>query len=350
MHEIGIGVTGLNLHHGTPRNPYNPNHHTGGSSSGSAAAVAAGFCPVAISADGGGSIRIPSSFCGLVGLKPTFGRVSEFGAAPLCWSVAHLGAITASTTDAALAYAVLSGPDPQDPLSLHQPTPTLSGWADLDLSKLTLGIYPPWFRHADEETVFACEALLKQFERMGAKVREITLANLEAGRIAHSITIAGEMVQALEEAYRNHHRKFGPDVRINLALARQFTARDYIKAQQVRTGMMNSFNRALEAVDAILTPSTGVPAPAIAKSALVSGESDLTTLIEIMRFATPANLTGLPAISFPAGYTATGLPVGMQAVSRAWQEPMLLRLALAAEQVVERKPPQVHFEILNSAK
>ncbi len=124
MHEIGIGVTGLNLHHGTPRNPYNPDHYTGGSSSGSAAAVAAGLCPVAISADGGGSIRIPSSFCGLVGLKPTFGRISEFGAAPLCWSLAHLGAIAATATDAALAYGVLAGPDPQDANSLHQPSPT----------------------------------------------------------------------------------------------------------------------------------------------------------------------------------------------------------------------------------
>jgi len=346
MHEIGIGVTGLNLHHGTPRNPYNPHHYTGGSSSGSAAAVASGLCPVAISADGGGSIRIPSSFCGLVGLKPTFGRVSEFGAAPLCWSLAHLGAIAATATDAALAYGALAGPDPQDPMSLHQPAPTLSGWNELNLSKMNLGIYPPWFQHADKEMVAGCEDMVRELERMGAKVREIVLPNLEAGRVAHTITIAGEMAQALEGAYNSYHREFGPDVRINLALARQFTARDYIQAQQARTDMINSFDRAFMDVDVILTPATGVPAPAIAKSALSSGESDLTTLIEIMRFATPANLTGLPAISFPAGYTAGGLPIGMQAIGRAWQEPTLLGLALAAEQVAERKAPQLYFRIL----
>ncbi len=222
----------------------------------------------------------------------------------------------------------------------------LSGWNDLDLGKLTLGIYPSWFQHAEEETVAGCEALLKQFQQMGVRVREIILPNLEAGRVAHLIIIAGEMAQALEEVYSTHHREFGPDVRINLALARQFTARDYIHAQQVRTEMMRSFNHVLAEVDVIITPSTGVPAPAIGKSTLSSGESDLTTLVEIMRFATPANLTGLPAISFPVGYKKAGLPIGMQAIGRAWQEPMLLRLALAAEQVVERKSPRVHFGIL----
>ena len=119
MHEIGINVTGLNPHHGTTRNPYNTDHYTGGSSSGPATAVAAGFVPVAIGADGGGSIRIPAAFCGVVGLKATFGRISEKGAYPLNWSVAHVGPITATVADAALTYAVIAGPDPNDPNSIH---------------------------------------------------------------------------------------------------------------------------------------------------------------------------------------------------------------------------------------
>lgn len=346
MHEIGIGVTGLNPHHGTPRNPYHPGRYTGGSSSGSAAAVAAGLCPVAIGADGGGSIRIPSSFCGLVGLKPTFGRVSEFGAAPLSWSLAHLGPLAATATDAALAYAVLAGPDDRDPHSLHQPAPSLVGWDAVELSDLTLGIYPPWFRHAAGVTVSACEALLSDLERMGAEVREIALPGLEAGRVAHTITIVAEMSQALEQTYAEHHREHGLDVRTNLALACVFTARDYIKAQRVRTQMMDHFDAALREVDAIITPTTGLPAPAIPDDALPDGESDLSTLVEIMRFATPANMTGLPAISFPAGYSDAGLPTGMQAIGRAWEEPTLLRLALAAERVVERRAPQIHYPVL----
>jgi Asp-tRNA(Asn)/Glu-tRNA(Gln) amidotransferase A subunit family amidase len=348
MHEIGIGVTGLNPHHGTARNPYNPGHYTGGSASGPAAAVAAGLCPVAVGADGGGSIRIPSSFCGLVGLKSTFGRVSEFGAAPLCWSVAHLGPLTATATDAALAFGVMAGPDPKDPISLHQPMPSLAGWDNLDLSDLTLGVYWPWFRHATADVVSACESLLQEFERMGAQVREVAIPELENGRVAHVITIAAEIAQALGRYYADHHREHGLDVRVNLALAREFTARDYIQAQRVRTRMIAHFDLALEQVDVIITPTTGLPAPAIPRAALPHGESDLTTLAEIMRFATPANFTGLPAISFPAGYDEAGLPIGMQATGRAWQEQTLLRLALAAEQVVERQAPQVYYGILEA--
>ncbi|RLC99597.1 MAG: amidase [Chloroflexi bacterium] len=346
MHEIGIGVTGLNPHHGTARNPYNPAHYTGGSSSGPGAAVASGLCPVAIGADGGGSIRIPSSFCGLVGLKPTFGRVSEFGAAPLCWSVAHLGPLAATATDAALAFGLLAGPDPRDHHSLYQPPPTLAGWDNLDLSDLTLGVYWPWFRHAATSVVSACESLLKELERAGAQVREIVIPNLENARVAHTLTIAGEMAQAMGRYYDDHHREHGLDVRINLAMAREFTTRDYIQAQRVRAQLMNSFDRALEQVDAIVTPTTGLTAPVIPQAALPDGESDLTTLVEIMRFTTQANFTGLPAISFPAGYDEAGLPIGMQAIGRAWQESTLLRLALTAEQTVERRAPQVHYDLL----
>ena len=346
MHEIGIGVTGLNPHHGTPRNPYAPDHFTGGSSSGPGAAVAAGLCPAAIAADGGGSIRIPASFCGIVGIKPTFGRISEHGAAPLCWSVAHLGPLAATATDTALAYAVMAGPDPKDPNSLRQPAPTLAGWDKLDLSGLTLGVYWPWFRHATADMVSTCEAMLKQFESMGARMREVVIPDLEAGRVAHTITIAGEMAQALDRTYSEHYREYGADVRINLALARAFTTMDYVQAQRVRTRLIANFARALEQVDAILTPATALPAPIIPKAALPDGESDLSTLFEIMRFATPANLAGLPAISFPVGYNEASLPLGMQAIGRAWQEATLLRLALAAERVVDRRSPQIHYRIL----
>ncbi len=346
MHEIGINVTGLNPVHGTTRNPYNPNHFTGGSSSGSATAVAAGLVPVAIGADGGGSIRIPSAFCGLVGLKATFARVSEFGAAPLDWSVAHIGPIAGSASDAALTYALIAGPDPKDPTSLHQPLPSLEGWNNKNLTGLKIGVYWPWFRHADAETVAACEAMLKEYEKMGCEIVEITIPDLEANRIAHSVSILTEMAQAMNATYDKHHKEHALDVRINLALARQFKATDYLVSQRIRTRIINHFNNAFKKVDVILTPTTGVTAPEIKKSALPDGESDLSTTIEIMRFATAANLTGLPAITFPVGYTQKGLPIGLQVMGKAWDESTLLRMALAAEQVVERKAPQVYFKIL----
>ena len=346
MHEIGLGVTGLNAHHGTPRNPYDASRYTGGSSSGPAAAVAAGLCPVALGADGGGSIRIPSSFCGLVGLKPTFGRVSEFGAAALGWSVAHVGPLAATATDAALAYCAVAGPDPKDRLSLHQPSPKLAAEGEMDWKNMTLGIYRPWFRHASAEVVSACESMVEKMVQAGAGLRDIVIPDLEANRVAHLVTIAGEMTRSQSIHDSEHRRDYGLDVRINLALARMFTARDYIKAQQIRTRMMSHFQRALEQADVILTPSTGIVAPVIPKTALPGGDSDLTTLTEIMRFSTGPNMTGLPAISFPVGYSRDGLPIGMQAIGRAWQEHVLLWLAAAAERFVERRVPAAFYRIL----
>ena len=339
-------MTGLNPHHGVTRNPYNPNHFTGGSSSGSATAVAAGLVPVAISADGGGSIRIPAAFCGLFGLKSTFGRISEYGAAPLCWSVAHLGPIAGTATDTALAYAVMAGPDLRDPNTLHQPLPSLENWDQLNLNGLKLGIYKPWFQHADAEVVAACETMLRRFQEMGAEIVEISIPDLELNRIAHSVTILAEMAQALSYTYAEHHKQHGLDVRLNLALARATSSQDYLLAQRARTRIIDNFKRALEHADMILTPTTAIAAPAIPQDALPDGNSDLSATIEIMRFVTAGNMTGLPAVTFPAGYTKAGLPIGMQAMGRAWEEHQLLRLAVNAEKVVERKAPQVHYRFL----
>ena len=231
MHEIGINPNGCNAHYGPARNPYDPARDSGGSSSGPAVAVAAGLCPVSLGADGGGSIRIPASLCGLVGLKPTFGRVSEFGAAPLDWSVAHLGPIGATVEDVALAYAVIAGPDPRDPNSQHQPDVTLAGWTAPDLRGLTLGIYTPWFRHAAPAVVAACETMLAHFRQAGAEVREVTIPELDAMRLAHVITILSEMMTSManhqEElgqlgAVGAHHP--GADGRVHLGRVRQGAA------------------------------------------------------------------------------------------------------------------------------
>ena len=346
MHEIGINVTGLNPHYGVTRNPYNTNHFTGGSSSGSGTAVAAGLVPVALGADGGGSVRIPASFCGVFGLKPTYGRVSEYGAAPLCWSLAHIGPLAASATDTALAYAAIAGPDLRDPNSLHQPLPTLENWDQLNLRGIKLGIYKEWFNHADAEVVAACETMLKRFTDMGAEIREITIPNLELNRVAHAVTILIEMAQAMSYTYEDHHREHGLDVRLNLVIGRAFSGQDYVLAQRARTRIIRNFNKVFEEVDLILTPTTGIAAPPIPKDALPNGNSDLSITTEIMRFVTAGNMTGLPAISYPVGYTTAGLPIGMQAMGRAWEENLLLRLAINAERALERKEPQVHYKIL----
>lgn len=346
MHEIGINVTGLNPHHGIARNPYSLQRYTGGSSSGPGSAVAAGLCPVAIGADGGGSIRIPSSFCGVVGIKSTYGRVSEFGAAPLCWSVAHIGPMAANVRDMVLTWSMIAGLDEKDPNTRVQPPLSLEGWTNLDLSDLRMGVFWPWFRHAAPTVVESCEQMVKYFEERGAKTVSIEIPDLEAGRISHLITIASEMAQAMDPYWAEHGNQFGLDVQTNLTLARSFTSRDYIQAQRVRTRLIDHFMSAFEEVDVILTPATGLTAPEIKPNALPDGDSDLTVLNEVMRFSQPANITGLPAIAFPVGYDQAGMPISMQAMGRPWDERTLFRLALAAEGVVERRKPIWHYSLL----
>jgi Asp-tRNA(Asn)/Glu-tRNA(Gln) amidotransferase A subunit family amidase len=346
MHEIGILPTGLNAHHGAARNPYNPRHDTGGSSSGPAAAVAAGLCPVAIGADGGGSIRIPASFCGIVGIKASFGRISEHGAAPLCWSVAHVGPLAATAEDAALAYAVMAGPDPLDPISMQQPPHTIEGYSDARLDGVRLGICRPWFEHAAPEVVAACEQAAEQFRARGAEIVEVRIPGLDAMRVAHVIAILSEMTAAMARYDAAHRRDFELNTQIMLSMARAFTSSDYVKAQQVRAQALRAFDEVFANADAILSPAAAIPAPPIPEKALPQGESDTSTVTEMMRYAFPANLTGLPAISFPVGYTAAGLPVGMQAMGRHWEEHLLLRLAFTAEQFVPRRRPAVYTDLL----
>jgi len=345
MHEIGINPDGLNVNFGSTRNPYNPKHDTGGSSSGPATAAAAGLCPIAVGADGGGSIRVPASHCGLIGLKPTFGRISEYGAAPLCWSVAHLGPIAATVEDAAIGYACMAGPDAREPNSLHQPEVKLEQWNKADLKGVRLGVYRPWFEHASPEVVRACDLLLEKLASSGAQVKQIVIPGLDTMRVAHAITILSEMAASMNN-YPENGKDFGAEVRVSLSLGRICTADDYIKAQRIRTRVMAAFREILNDVDAIITPSTGITAPEVTPDDAQGGWSDLSSTTEVMRYAFPGNLAGLPAISFPAGYDSIGLPIGMQAMGRWWEEDLLLRIAFNAEKLVERRKPAMFFDLL----
>lgn len=346
MNELGLDPSGFNLHYGTVRNPYNPAHDPGGSSSGPAAAVAAGFCPIAIGCDGGGSIRIPASLCGVVGLKPTFGRVSEVGAPPLCPSIDVIGPLGASVEDVALAYGLMAGPDLSDPRSQFQPPVMLDGWNTPDLAGLTLGVYLPWFQHATPTVVAACKAMLAQFEQAGAQVREIIVPDLDAMRVAHVVTILSEQATNLHN-HREKIRNLGAPTRVTLSLTHAFNAIDYVQSQRVRTRAIATFERIFDTVDAVLTPTTAITAPPIPAGGERDGWSDLSVTTENMRYAFPANLTGLPAISFPVGYDEAGLPVGMQAMGRYWEEHILFRIAYAAEQVTPRRRAEVYYPILS---
>ncbi len=337
MHELGMGVTGINPHHGAARNPYDTGRATGGSSSGSAAAAAAGFCPVALGADGGGSIRIPSSLCGMVGLKATFGRVSEHGAAPLCWSVAHVGPIGAHAVDVAAIYGLIAGADPHDPGSSGHPGVRLPGARDL--SGLRVGVLDAWFDHAEPAVVEACRVLL---DNLGVTLVRIDLPDPDLVRIAHLVVIVSEMAAS---QLPHGAAPYGPDTALNLALAQGLTASDYAHALRMRGHLAAGWRAAFEQVDLVATPTTGCTAPPIRPDAL-GGESDIELLDRLMRFAHAPNLFGFPAISIPAGYDAAGLPIGLQLIGRPWAEALLLAMAVRAAPHVERRRPKVLADLL----
>ena len=340
MHEIGISVTGINPHHGVVRNPYDVRRIAGGSSGGSAAAVAAGIVPIALGVDGGGSIRIPAALCGTVGLMPTYGRVSEFGSAPLDWSLSHVGVLAATVEDAALAYAIIAGPDPEDPHTLHQPPVSLDGVGRGSLSGLRLGIYSPWFHHADEAVVAVAQRAVDALVQQGAEVQEIALPSLNQARATHATLILSEMAAGMAPYYRAHRTAFGLDVRVNLALGRSFRGWEYMHAQRMRARLAREFLAVLEQVDLILTPTVSMVAPAVPEASLPEGESNLAQVIALMRHTFPANLVGLPSLTVPVGYDGK-LPVGLHFMGRPWEEHLLLRVGYALEGLVSLQRPDV---------
>jgi Asp-tRNA(Asn)/Glu-tRNA(Gln) amidotransferase A subunit family amidase len=346
MHEIGIGVTGINPHHGATRNPYDPARSPGGSSSGSAAAVAAGLVPIALGADGGGSIRIPASLCGVVGLKATWGRLSEHGVPPLCWSVAHVGPLAASVTDCALAYGVMAGPDPLDSGTGIQPAPHLDDLHNRDLSGLRVGLYRPWFEDADSAVVKACQEGLDALVAAGATLVDVEVEELSLIKTAHVITILGEMAASQHAHDKRRRARYGTETRLNLALASALGAHDYVAAQRHRTRICAQFSALYESIDVLVTPTCGRTAPPVPDDALATGLSNIPVTDQIMRFAPAANLTGLPAISLPVGYDEGGLPIGLQLMGRAWEEHTLLRMGGVVEAAVSRRPPRVLMEPL----
>ncbi|HGY08576.1 MAG TPA: amidase [Oceanithermus profundus] len=345
MHELGANPTGHNPHHGHAKNPYDPARDTGGSSSGSAAAVASGLVPLALGADAGGSIRVPAALTGVYGLKPTFGGVSEHGAYPICWSVAHVGPLGAGAADVALAHRLIAGPDPADPHTFASPEPEDVDWGRDGLSGLRVGVWPAWFEHAEPEVVGTARDALKRLDDAGAEVVEFELSGLDDVRIAHAVTVLSEMGRSFQRTMA-HWRELAPATRINLKIGLSAAAADYVAAQQVRARAVAELDGVLEKVDLIATPTTAIVAPPIPKAAESDGISDLGTVTKLMRFIFLTNLTGHPSLSLPAGYTAAGLPVGLQLIGRAWGERTLLEAAWVLERAGERRRPQAFVDLL----
>lgn len=339
-HEIALGVTGVNPHYGAVRNPWNLSRITGGSSSGSAAAVASGMVLAALGTDTGGSIRIPASLCGVVGLKPTFGRVSLRGIFPLSWNLDHAGPLTKTVRDAALILQVIAGYDALDPASINRPVDEylsgleggVRGWR---VAVLT-GAYA-W--EADPEALEAVRAAAQVFEKLGAQVEPVALDWLREAALANSLMTQADGAAYHRQRLAENPEGFGVDVRQRLQTGAAFTSTEYSLARRTQTEMRRRMEGFFGQYDLLLLPSTPIPAP------LIEGNDALEQARQLTRFTAPFNLTGFPALSVPCGFSSAGLPLGLQLVSEAWGEAKLLHAGHAFEQATEwhkQKPAISH--------
>lgn len=354
MHELGIGTTGINPHYGPTRNPHDRSRATGGSSGGSAASVAAGLCPGALGVDGGGSVRMPAALCGVVGLKPTFGRVTKSGLLPLGWTVGMLGTLTASVEDAHIMYAAVQGHLPTDrlvsippPATVPQMEPTVVAKA---IGDIKFAKYSGWFNDSDDPVRDACDKALQQMQdTYGCKVVEVTIPELTEMQISHYVTIGSELAASTGIDFWNlGQTKSGGDVRASVSMFQCFNNREFVTAQRIRSRSMQHHYNVFEKADFIITPSTACTAPLIRQGADSYGELDYHLNAKMMRYILAGNFLGLPAISIPVGYDHNKLPVGFQLIGRPWSESKLLQAALAFEKLcAPQHKPAVYYDLLN---
>ncbi|KAJ3703660.1 hypothetical protein LUZ61_007365 [Rhynchospora tenuis] len=351
MHELGAGTSGINPHYGSTRNPYNTNRVSGGSSSGSAAVVCAGLCPVALGVDGGGSVRMPAALCGVVGFKPTSGRLSNSGVLPLNWTVGMPGILAATVEDALITYAAICNQPLQGQPIYSQPELNFPLLATTHtMSNIKFAKYDKWFNDCTEDIRNCCDQALQLLNKhYGWKTVNVTVPEIEEMRLAHYVTIGSECTASLYKFIENiKNTEIGWDARVALSVYGSFSSQDYINAQRIRNRQMYFHKEIFKMADVIVTPTTGVTAYPLQNDALESGELDYINGAALVRFSIAGNFLGLPAITVMVGYDQAGLPIGLQFIGRPWSEATLLHLAFAIQAVCSKSytKPMVCYDLL----
>jgi aspartyl-tRNA(Asn)/glutamyl-tRNA(Gln) amidotransferase subunit A len=320
MHEIAYGITSANPHFGVVRNPWDTGRSPGGSSGGSAAAVAANVVYAAMGSDTGGSIRIPASFCGTVGLKPTYGRVSRYGAFPLSWSLDHMGPITRGVRDAALMLNAIAGRDPRDETSSRRPLVDFVPDDDCSIRGMRIG-FPRnfYFDRVDASVESAVRGAIARAASLGAVLKPVEVPDIEGLNAVGQVTQLAEAT-AFWEPHLGQREKFGADVLTRLDQGRLVPATDYVNAQRLRRTFRQAFERLWTEVDCFVAPTTPAAAPRIGENTIRLAGRDEDTRVAATRLVRGINVVGLPAISMPCGLSAEGLPVGLQIVGQAFEE------------------------------
>jgi aspartyl-tRNA(Asn)/glutamyl-tRNA(Gln) amidotransferase subunit A len=334
-HEFAYGPTGDRSYFGPTRNPHDLSRIPGGSSGGSGAAVAANLLYGSLGSDTGGSVRIPSVLCGVVGMKPTFGRVSKHGVLPLSWTLDHVGPLTRTVEDNALLLNTLAGYDPKDPYSTNR----LPEDFTRDLRRGVRGgvvVVPQdfYFEHVEEEVGERVREAIEVFRSLGAAVWVVGIPHLWETLRAQRLTLAADAYAIHEERLKSAPERFDEEVRERLLDGERLKAYRYANAQQRKLRSRDEFSEALGQADVLLTPTVPITATLIDQREVNIGGYEESVRSAVTRLTGPTNLNGFPSLSVPCGLTTSGLPVGMQLIGRPFDETTLYRFGHAYEAAV----------------
>lgn len=344
MTELAMGPFGDNAHHGHAQNPWRPGHCAGGSSSGSAVAVAAGLVLGAVGTDTGGSIRLPAAACGIVGLKPTYGRVSRAGAMPLSWSNDHVGPMARTVRDCALLLAVMAGPDPLDATASRAPVPDYLAALDGRLPGVRVALVENFFfQGVYGEMEGAVRAALDVVASLGARVSDLRVPDPQTTSDITNLISRAEASTVHARLLRERPHEIQPVVRARLELGMRIPAYDYLQALRLRARLARGFvAEVFDQVDVLLAPVIPEPAPPLSHATEGPVPELAARQGRFSRLTRPFNGLGLPALSVPCGFSSTGLPLAFQLVGRPFDEATVLRVGHAYQQATDwhtRRPP-----------
>ena len=345
MAEFAFGPTGHNWHYGHCRNAWDPTRITGGSSSGSATAIAARATFAALGSDTGGSIRLPAHFCGISGIKPTYGRVSRAGAMPLSFSLDTVGPLARTVEDCAQLLQIIAGADPRDPTCGTRPVPDYVDGLERPIAGLRIGRPLQYFYDdCDPEIAAVMEASLETFRRLGATVIDVDLPDIAPWNAAGSIIICAEAAACHGNWLRTRPQDYSEQVRGRLEQGLAVAAASYLDALRLRGVALREFcAQVFSKVDVLHAPVVSFQTPGIAETDLAAGPDAVAMLGRTTRLTRPANFLGVPAVSLNAGFTKSGMPVGMQLCARPHDEAAALRAGHAFQRVTDwhKKAPAV---------
>ena len=336
MAEFAYGPTGHNAHYGAVRNPFAPDHITGGSSSGSGAAVAARLTFAALGSDTGGSVRMPAHFCGVTGLKTTYGRISRAGAMPLSQSLDTVGPLARSAVDCALLLALMAGADPDDPTASMTPVADYLAATTAPIKGLRIGVPTSFYvDDLDADVATVLNHTIAVLRREGADIVKVELPDQRQLSAACQLVLAVEAAAFHKRWLIERPQDYGPQVLMRLQTGLAIPGVTYLEALRWRGPALAAHIAATRDVDAVLAPVAPVAAPTIAESDVGTSPGAEAAIQRLTRFTRPINYLGLPALSVPAGFTGKGLPVGVQLIGRSFDEATLLRIGAAFQRATD---------------